>query len=140
MKAKISGLFSQFKSIFLALSLVAVLALTACGTDSGGLTGNYAGDAEAVIKSLRYAIELPANDVGRNAAQAEARSKITAFTSRYRRDSEKLTLSSFTTLRTALNGLASYYNTTSKRSVPAKVRDRVLIELDRAEAALAQGR
>jgi len=140
MKKNITALFSKFWSRFLALTLVAVIGLTGCGADPGGLTGNYVSDAEAVIKSLRYAIELPDKDAGRVAAQADARGKINAFASRYRRDADKLKLSSFTTLRTALNGLASYYNTTSKRSVPVKVRDRVLVELDRAETALSQGR
>jgi photosystem II Psb27 protein len=48
-------------------------------------------------------------------------------------------LRSYTTLRTALNNLGSYYTRSTKRVVPQKVRDRVLVELDRVEQALAQG-
>jgi photosystem II Psb27 protein len=43
-------------------------------------------------------------------------------------------------MSTALNTLAGYYNGSKKRAVPAKVRDRLLPEFDRAEVALAQGR
>ncbi|MDX1978429.1 MAG: photosystem II protein Psb27 [Pseudanabaenaceae cyanobacterium bins.68] len=106
---------------------------------SGGLTGNYAEDTNAVVKSLRYAITLPKDAPDKSAAQQDAKYKINAFASRYRRDGDKLRLTSFTTLRTALNSLASYYNSTAKRRVPDKVRDRVLVELDRVELALAQG-
>jgi photosystem II Psb27 protein len=106
---------------------------------SGGLTGNYPEDTAAVVKSLRYAVSLPKNATDKNTAQLDAKYKINAFASRYRRDGDKLRLTSFTTLRTALNSLASYYNSTAKRKVPEKVRDRVLIELDRVELALAQG-
>jgi len=105
----------------------------------GGLTGNYPEDTAAVVKSLRYAVSLPKEAPDKNIAQQEAKYKINAFASRYRRDGDKLRLKSFTTLRTALNSLASYYNPTAKRKVPDKVRDRVLIELDRVELALAQG-
>jgi photosystem II Psb27 protein len=105
----------------------------------GGLTGNYNSDTTAVVKSLRYAVTLPKDAPDKNIAQQDAKYKINAFAARYRRDGDKLRLSSFTTLRTALNSLASYYNSTAKRKVPDKVRDRVLIELDRVELALAQG-
>jgi photosystem II Psb27 protein len=106
---------------------------------SGGLTGNYGSDTTAVVKSLRYAVTLPKDAPDKNIAQQDAKYKINAFASRYRRDGDKLRLTSFTTLRTALNSLASYYNSTAKRKVPDKVRDRVLIELERVELALAQG-
>ncbi len=108
--------------------------------ESGGLTGNYPEDTKAVVNSLRYAVGLDPKDPNKTAAQTDARYKINAFASRYRRDQDKLGLVSFTTLRTALNALASYYNGTTKRSVPPKIRDRVLLELDRTELALDQGR
>lgn len=107
---------------------------------NAGITGNYVEDTKAVVNSLRYAIELDPKDPNKTAAQTDARFKINSYASRYRRDTEKLGLTSFTTLRTALNALASYYNGTTKRSVPPKVRDRVILELDRVDQALAQGR
>jgi len=108
--------------------------------ESAGLTGNYPQDTMAVVDSLRHAVSLDPKDPNKVAAQTDARYKINAFASRYRRDQEKIKLVSFTNLRTALNALAAYYNGTTKRSVPPKVRDRVLLELDRTEQALQQGR
>lgn len=107
---------------------------------NAGITGNYTEDTKAVVDSLRYAVGLDPKDPKKSEAQTDARYKINSYASRYRRDSEKLGLTSFTTLRTALNALASYYNGTTKRSVPPKVRDRVILELDRVDQALAQGR
>ncbi len=107
---------------------------------NAGITGNYVEDTQILVKSLRYSVGLDPNDPEKANAQADARFKINSYASRYRRDSEKLGLTSFTTLRTALNALASYYNGTTKRSVPPKVRDRVIMELDRVDQALAQGR
>jgi photosystem II Psb27 protein len=107
---------------------------------NAGITGNYMEDTKAVVDSLRLAVSLDPKDPKKSEAQTDARFKINSYASRYRRDSEKLGLTSFTTLRTALNALASYYNGTTKRSVPPKVRDRVILELDRVDQALAQGR
>lgn len=104
----------------------------------GGLTGNYEEDVKKLIGSLRNALILPSDDPGKKDAQKDAKYKINAFASRYRRPPYE-GLESFTTLRTALNNLATYYNSTARRSVPQQVQDRVLMELDRAEKALAEG-
>ncbi len=104
----------------------------------GGLTGNYDEDVKKLVGSLRNALNLDNSDPGKKDAQADAKYKINAFASRYRRPPYE-GLESFTTLRTALNTLASYYNSTARRSVPQKVKDRVFMELDRAEKALAEG-
>ncbi len=107
---------------------------------NAGLTGNYVVDTTDTIKTLREAINLPENAENRAAVKTAARYKINAYVSRYRADREKNGFYSYTTMLTALNTLAGYYNGTSKRAVPAKVRDRLAQEFDRAEAALAQGR
>ncbi|HBC40814.1 MAG TPA: photosystem II protein Psb27 [Pseudanabaena sp.] len=107
---------------------------------NAGLTGNYVADTTDTIKTLREAINLPENAENRAAVKASARYKINAYVSRYRADRDKNGFYSYTTMLTALNTLAGYYNGTAKRAVPAKVRDRLLQEFDRAEAALAQGR
>ncbi|NMF60316.1 photosystem II protein Psb27 [Pseudanabaena yagii] len=107
---------------------------------NAGLTGNYVADTTDTIKTLREAINLPENADNRAAVKASARYKINAYVSRYRADRDKNGFYSYTTMLTALNTLAGYYNGTVKRAVPAKVRDRLLQEFDRAEAALAQGR
>ena len=107
---------------------------------NAGLTGNYVADTTDTIKTLREAINLPENAENRSAVKTAARYKINAYISRYRADREKNGFYSYTTMTTALNTLAGYYNGTSKRAVPAKVRDRLVQEFDRAESALAQGR
>jgi photosystem II Psb27 protein len=140
MKRNIIKFISGVLPRLIALLLVAAIGLVGCTTDPGGLTGNYTEDTQAVVKSLRYAVQLPADAADRPTAQADARSKINAFAARYHLNTESTSLYSYTTLRTALNALATYYNGSSRRSVPEKVRDRVLVELDRVDAALAQGR
>jgi photosystem II Psb27 protein len=107
---------------------------------NAGLTGNYLTDTTDTIKMLREAINLPEDAENRAAIKTSARYKINAYVSRYRADREKSGLYSYTTMLTALNTLAGYYNGSVKRAVPAKVRDRLLQEFDRAETALTQGR
>ncbi|TYQ27148.1 photosystem II protein Psb27 [Pseudanabaena sp. UWO311] len=107
---------------------------------NAGLTGNYVADTTDTLKTLREAISLAEDAENRAAVKTSARYKINAYVSRYRADREKSGLYSYTTMLTALNTLAGYYNGSNKRAVPAKVRDRLLQEFDRAEAALAQGR
>jgi photosystem II Psb27 protein len=107
---------------------------------NAGLTGNYVSDTTDTLKTLREAISLAEDAENRAAVKTSARYKINAYVSRYRADREKSGLYSYTTMLTALNTLAGYYNGSNKRAVPAKVRDRLLQEFDRAEAALAQGR
>lgn len=107
---------------------------------NAGLTGNYIADTTDTLKTLREAINLAEDAENRAAVKTSARYKINAYVSRYRADREKSGLYSYTTMSTALNTLAGYYNGSNKRAVPAKVRDRLLQEFDRAEVALAQGR
>lgn len=107
---------------------------------NAGLTGNYIADTTDTIKTMREAINLAEDAENRTAVKTSARYKINAYVSRYRADREKSGFYSYTTMSTALNTLAAYYNGSAKRAVPAKVRDRLLQEFDRAEAALAQGR
>ncbi|PZO44453.1 MAG: photosystem II protein Psb27 [Pseudanabaena frigida] len=107
---------------------------------NAGLTGNYIADTTDTIQTLREAINLPEDAENRVAVKTSARYKINAYVSRYRADRDKSGLYSYTTMLTALNTLAGYYNGSTKRAVPAKTRDRLLQEFDRAEASLAQGR
>jgi len=107
---------------------------------TAGLTGNYSADTTGTIATLRKTINLPENAENRFEIKTSARYKINAYVSRYRADHEKSGLYSYTTMSTALNTLAGYYNGSMKRAVPTKTRDRLLQEFDRAEAALAQGR
>jgi photosystem II Psb27 protein len=107
---------------------------------NAGLTGNYDTDTSDTIKMLREAVNVPNDAENIAAVKTAARYKINAYISRYRADHEKSGLFSYTTMSTALNTLAGYYNGTTKKAIPAKVRDRLLMEFDRAESALQQGR
>ena len=107
---------------------------------NAGLTGNYIADTTDTIKNMREAVNLADDAENRMLVKTSARYRINAYISRYRADREKSGLYSYTTMSTALNTLAGYYNGSMKRAVPVKTRDRLLQELGRAEAALAQGR
>lgn len=134
------AIMRKILSRLLALTLVAVIGLTGCGmTSSGGLTGNYRQDTITLLTSLRTAIELPATDPSKASAEAEAKQQISQFASRYRRDSSVANLSSFTTMRTALNALAGHYSSYPNRPVPEKLRTRLEQEFKQVEAALRRG-
>lgn len=120
-----------------AVLLVAVIGLTGCSTGtSGKLTGDYRQDTLMVINSLRTAIELPAGDPAKAPAQSEAKSLISDFASRYRRDPAVDNLSSFTTMRTALNAIAGHYSSYPNRPLPEKLKSRVEQEFKQVESAL----
>ncbi len=111
MKSLIARLF--------ALVLVAVVGLTGCSTGTSGmLTGDYRQDTLMLVDSLRNSIELPDDDPAKIEAQAEAKAVISDFASRYRRDSSVANLSSFTTMRTALNAIAGHYSSYPNRHLP----------------------
>lgn len=127
-------------SRLLAFTLVAVIGLTGCGaSSSGSLTGNYQQDTMTLLTSLRAAIELPEGDLSKSGAEAEARQQISQFASRYRRDTSVANLSSFTTMRTALNALAGHYSSYPNRPVPDKLKTRLQQEFKQVEAALRRG-
>lgn len=120
-----------------AVLLVAVIGLTGCSAGtSGKLTGEYRQDTLMVINSLRTAVELPANDPAKAPAQAEAKTLINDFASRYRRDPAVGNLSSFTTMRTALNAIAGHYSSYPNRPLPEKLKKRIEQEFKQVEAAL----
>jgi photosystem II Psb27 protein len=120
-----------------ALILVSLIALTSCtGISSSGLTGNYRQDTLDLISSLRTAIDLPEETPEKAAAQANARTLINSFAARYRRDSSVSGLSSFTTMQTALNGLASHYTAYPNRPVPEKLKQRLDREFKQIELSL----
>ena len=133
MKSLLSRLF--------ALMLVAVIGLTGCSAvgPANGLSGNYNDDTVALIDSLRDSISLPADAPDKVELQNEAKKRINDFASRYRRDSSVSNLSSFATMRTALNALAGHYSSYPNRPVPQKLQDRLEQEFKQVEAALRRG-
>ncbi len=124
-----------------ALFLVAAIGLTGCSAvgPSDGLTGNYTEDTVALIDSLRESVVLPGDAPNKAQLQDEAKAKINGFASRYRRDSAVSNLSSFSTMRTALNALAGHYSSYPNRPVPQKLQDRLEQEFRQVEAALKRG-
>lgn len=127
---------NRILSALFALVLVVVVGLTGCSTAPGALSGNYRQDTLEVIESLRAALDLPVDSPDKAGAEAEAREKINDFSARYRRNGSLLKLSSFTTMRTALNSLAGHYSSYPNRPVPQKLRDRLELEFKQVEAAL----
>lgn len=132
MKSLIARLF--------ALVLVAVVGLTGCSAGTSGmLTGDYRQDTLMLVDSLRTSITLPNDDPAKAEAQAAAKAVINDFASRYRRDTAVANLSSFTTMRTALNAIAGHYSSYPNRPLPDKLKTRVEQELKQVEAALKRG-
>ncbi|WP_088891594.1 photosystem II protein Psb27 [Leptolyngbya ohadii] len=127
---------NRFLSRIFALVLVVVVGLMGCSASPTGLSGNYRQDTLSLIESLRTALELPSDAPEKVAAQTEAKEKINDFSARYRRDGSLLKLSSFTTMRTALNSLAGHYSSYPNRPVPQKLKDRLETEFKQVEAAL----
>lgn len=128
-------------SRLLALALVVIVGLTGYPAASlaSNLSGNYRDDTLALIESLRTAVNLPNDAPEKVQAQAEARTLINDFFARYRRDNSLLKLSSFTTIRTALNSLAGHYSSYPNRPVPDKLKNRLEQEFKQVELALKRG-
>lgn len=124
-----------------ALVLVAVVGLTGCSNAgiSGQMTGDYRQDTLTVIENLRTAINISPDNPDKNAAEVDARNIINDYFSYYRRDNSVDGLSSFATLRTALNGLAGHYSSYPNRPIPDKLKNRLEQEFKQVEAALKRG-
>jgi photosystem II Psb27 protein len=131
----------RFLSRLLAVVLVVLIGLSAVPAvaNADSLTGRYPEDVQLVIDTLKGAIEVTADSPDRATINAEARRKINDFTARYRRNAKVSRLSSFTTMRTALNSLAAHYSSYPNRLVPDKLKVRLLDEFKRAEIALNRG-
>jgi photosystem II Psb27 protein len=130
----------HYLSRLLALVLVGIIGLTGCSsTEVAGFTGDYRQDTLAVVNTLRTALDLPDEAENKSQAQAEARQKINDFAARYQRDAAVTTLSSFTTMRTALNSLAGHYSSYPNRPLPKKLKDRLELEFQQVELSLKRG-
>jgi len=124
------------------LSFVLVLFITLMGASAAyadAMSGDYKQDTLTVIETLRTAINLPDGTPEKVNAQTEARKLINDFVARYRRNTSLTRLSSFTTMRTALNSLAGHYSSYPNRPVPQKLKDRLETEFKQAEAAVNRG-
>jgi len=129
----------RYLSRLIALVLVAVIGLVGCSNAPSSLSGNYGEDTLALVSSLRTAINLPDGTPEKSAAQADARQRINDFAGQYRRDPALTKLTSFTTMRTALNSIAAHYTSYPNRPVPEKLKNRLEQEFKQVEAALSRG-
>ncbi|MBD2296186.1 photosystem II protein Psb27 [Anabaena sphaerica FACHB-251] len=129
----------HYWSRLLALVLVITVGLMGCSGSPDGLTGDYRQDTLAVVNTLKQAIEVSPDDPNKAALQAVARQKINDFSARYQRANSVSGLSSFTTMRTALNALAGHYSSYPNRPIPEKLKNRLEQEFARVEAALKRG-
>lgn len=130
----------RYLSRLVALVLVVMIGLMGCSASNAtGFSGNYRQDTLTLLNTLRAAIELPENAPDKAAAQSEARQSINEFASRYRRDGSVANLSSFTTMRTALNSLAGHYSSYPNRPLPEKLKKRLEQEFRQVERALQRG-
>lgn len=131
-------LMKRYWSRLLALVLVVAISLMGCSSPDS-LTGDYRQDTLAVVQILRNVLELSEDSPNKAAVQAEARQKINDFSARYQRANSVSGLSSFTTMRTALNSLAGHYSSYPNRPVPQKLKDRLEQEFNQVETALRRG-
>ncbi|MEO1186844.1 MAG: photosystem II protein Psb27, partial [Cyanobacteria bacterium J06636_27] len=129
----------RYWSGLLALVLVVVIGLTGCSGSPGQLTGDYRQDTLNIVSALREALDAPDDAPNKAAVQAEARKQINEFAARYQRNSSVSGLSSFTTMRTALNSLAGHYSSYPNRPVPEKLKNRLEKEFTQVETALRRG-
>jgi photosystem II Psb27 protein len=127
------------KVFVLVLVLVVSLSNLGCTANNSPLSGNYGQDTLAVVQALRSAINTPDDSPDKSAAQTSARLLINEFASLYRRDDSLTKLVSYTTMRTALNGLAGHYSSYPNRPVPQKLKDRLEQEFKIVEAAINRG-
>jgi photosystem II Psb27 protein len=123
-------------SQLLALVLVVVVGLVGCSASPGGLVGNYRQDTLTVLNSMKAVIALATDAPDRAAVQSLARQNINDFASRYRQDPALTKLSSFTSMRTALNSLAAHYAAYPNRPLPEKLRTSLEQKFKQIEAAL----
>ena len=140
MLSALARLIQQFSRVAIALVLGLSLLLTACSGDADArLTGDYVEDTVSVSRTLRDVIDLPQDAENHAEAEAEARSLINDYMSRYRPQPRVNGLSSFTTMQTALNSLAGHYASYANRPLPEALHDRLAKELSKAEKSVIRG-
>lgn len=103
------------------------------------LSGTYRSDVDTVVTVLREAIATPVDAPEQATVRQNALSVMDAFSSRYSINKFANRVS-YTTLRSAMNTVASYYRKSSVRSIPQTKIDRVATELDRVEQAVKLNR
>jgi photosystem II Psb27 protein len=132
-------MFKRLWSQLFGLLLVVVIGLVGCSPSPGGLVGNYRQDIMTVLDSMKTVLALPDDSPDKAAAQSLARLNINDFASRYRQDPALTKLSSFTSMRTALNSLAAHYAAYPNRPLPEKLKTSLEQKFQQIESALKRG-
>jgi photosystem II Psb27 protein len=102
------------------------------------MSGNFRADSLSLIDSMRTAINVADDDASKAQVQATVRAKINDFIALYRRKESVTALSSFTTMRTALNSLAGHYSSYPNRPIPEKLKNRLEQEFKQVELSLSR--
>ncbi|MFM2302706.1 MAG: hypothetical protein RLZZ135_109 [Cyanobacteriota bacterium] len=132
-------MFKRLWSQLFALVLVVVVGLAGCSASPGGLVGDYRQDTVTVLNSMKAVLELPDDSPDKSSVQSLARQNINDFAARYRQDPALTKLSSFTSMRTALNSLAAHYAAYPNRPLPEKLRTNLAQKFKQIESALQRG-
>ena len=130
----------KFVGRLVATLLAMVVTLAGCsGADAHGLTGNYVDDTMTVITELRQAVDVTVDNPDYRQVERESRDLMNDYISRYRRNPRIKALPSFTTMQTAVNGLAGHYANFENRPLPETLRNRLEKEWKVAELSAVRG-
>ncbi|NJL02883.1 MAG: photosystem II protein Psb27 [Spirulinaceae cyanobacterium RM2_2_10] len=129
----------SFWARLVALVLVAAIALTGCAAGTATLSGDYRQDTLTVIADLTEVMSLPTDAENKSELEAHARQEMNDYAALYRRDNRVAGLRSFTTMQTAINGLAGFYGSYGSRPVPEKLKKRLAQEFQDVQLSLKRG-
>ena len=133
MNLSINKFLLKSLSIGIALTIYFVLTISPSYAVQSTMSGDYAKDTIAVVKSLKGAIETPKDATNKDEVRQESLSLITDYISRYRNRGLVNKTQSFTTMQTALNAMAGHYKNFASRPLPEKLKERLNKELSLAE-------
>ena len=124
-----------FKTLTIILAFILCINLSAIPSYAAktSMTGDYAKDTVAVVKTLKDAVETPRDALNSSEVRDEALALITDYISRYRNRGMVNKTQSFTTMQTALNAMAGHYKNFASRPLPEKLKERLNKELALAE-------
>eukprot|EP00963_Diacronema_lutheri_P006129 scaffold519_cov331-Pavlova_lutheri.AAC.30 len=101
----------------------------------------YQTETQAVLDSVKETLALEKGDPTREEKIATLRKETAQWVAKYRRDPSVAGKQSYSNMYTALNAIAGHYNNFgTKAPIPKKRLERVLVEINTAENALARGR
>lgn len=101
----------------------------------------YKAETQSVLDSVKETLALDKGDPTREEKISALRKETAQWVAKYRRDPSVAGKQSYSNMYTALNAIAGHYNNFgTKAPIPKKRLERVLVEINTAENALARGR